>query len=342
MKQKNEAGRKKQLIKISLKLFLIVFLLGTTGWLAKENDIGIKGIDVVYGDIGDSSGGSFGSGDESSTSSPEGGDLNGDEGDDSNISVDENGRVNISVTPGSYEGDLDSGLETGSTGSTSSGGGYEDGQGGDGSSCSASWNPKGPIAVGETSTLSWSSTGDADGWLEYVCTGPVPETGSTKVDEYPWAYETTEAGTETCSFEAKNSAGKTATCSASLVIQDSSCEVTCNNNHQPGCMESYPLSSYETDDECCDLSKKCYECSGSYSWDPINEKCVICKNDCSTESTGPGCISGKLDHANEVSGSKCCGGVKRCYQCNSGYVWDSATSKCVSTNNGRWIEVKPN
>ena len=208
-------------------------------------------------------------------------------------------------------------------------------------SCSASWNPKGPIAVGETSTLSWSSTGDADGWLEYVCTGPVPETGSTKVDEYPWAYETTEAGTEKCSFTAKNSAGKTATCSASLVIQDSSCEVTCNNNHQPGCMESEPSSSYETDDECCDLSKKCYECSGSYSWDPTNEKCVVCEKNCSTESTGPGCISGDLDHANEVSDSECCGG-ERCYQCDSGYVWDSATSKCVSTNNGRWIEVKPN
>ena len=78
--------------------------------------LSLAALGVVYGDIGDSSGGSFGSGDESSTSSPEGGDLNGDEGDDSGY------------------GDLDSGRETGSTGSTSSGGGYEGGQGGDGSS----------------------------------------------------------------------------------------------------------------------------------------------------------------------------------------------------------------
>jgi len=122
---------------------------------------------------------------------------------------------------------------------------------------------------------------------------------------------------------------------------DPICEVTCNNIHQPGCMESYPLSSYETDDECCDSSKKCYECTSPYSWDPTNEKCVVCEKNCSTESTGPGCISGDLGHANEVSDSECCGG-ERCYQCDSGYVWDSATSKCVSTNNGRWIEVKPN
>ena len=122
---------------------------------------------------------------------------------------------------------------------------------------------------------------------------------------------------------------------------DPICEVTCNNIHQPGCMESEPSYSYETDDECCDSSKKCYECTSPYSWDPTNEKCVVCEKNCSTESTGPGCISGDLGHANEVSDSECCGG-ERCYQCDSGYVWDSATSKCVSTNNGRWIEVKPN
>ena len=87
--------------------------------------------------------------------------------------------------------------------------------------CIASWNPKGPIAVGETSTLRWASTDDADGVLEYVCTGPWP-INEDGVDKAPISgalpYTTTEAGTETCQLTAKSQTGKTATCSASLVI----------------------------------------------------------------------------------------------------------------------------
>ena len=102
--------------------------------------------------------------------------------------------------------------------------------------CTASYN-KSIINSGEQATLTWSSTGDVDGILEYSCTNFGSQSGN--IITYDGSYRTgtvssSGSGTatwintsesvknEVCTFKAKNSDDKEASCTATLKVNSSS------------------------------------------------------------------------------------------------------------------------
>jgi hypothetical protein len=95
--------------------------------------------------------------------------------------------------------------------------------------CNVSYN-RSSITSGESATLSWNSTNDADGSLEFSCTnfscsgstctyngsgrsGTQPSSGSGTA-----TWNTTVNTSERCTFTARNSAGASANCSATMNV----------------------------------------------------------------------------------------------------------------------------
>lgn len=79
-------------------------------------------------------------------------------------------------------------------------------------SCAISFSPA-TVDAGKNSTVTWSSSNDADGFLLYSCgsmgSGTIPANGSTTV---------TPASTQTCTLTATNSASISGSCSATVTV----------------------------------------------------------------------------------------------------------------------------
>ncbi len=80
-------------------------------------------------------------------------------------------------------------------------------------SCSLSFSPS-SITSGQSSTATWSSQNDADGILEYSCTGDI---GSGTM-EASGSATVTPSQTSTCKITVRNSAGTTGTCQATITV----------------------------------------------------------------------------------------------------------------------------
>jgi hypothetical protein len=80
--------------------------------------------------------------------------------------------------------------------------------------CTASFNPA-SINTGGTSTLSWTSTNDADALIPYSCTGNL---ASGTFSGANGSALTTPAATQTCTLTVDNGAGTTATCAATVSV----------------------------------------------------------------------------------------------------------------------------
>ena len=80
--------------------------------------------------------------------------------------------------------------------------------------CSASFSPS-SITAGQNSTLSWSSSNDADGKIPYSCTGNL---GSGTFNTASGSATTYPATSQTCTLTVRNSLGGTNTCSRAVTV----------------------------------------------------------------------------------------------------------------------------
>lgn len=80
--------------------------------------------------------------------------------------------------------------------------------------CSLSFNPT-SIAPGDSSTLSWASTNDADAQLPYVCTGNI---GSGVLTGGSGMAMVSPTESQTCSAVADNGQGGTIACNATIIV----------------------------------------------------------------------------------------------------------------------------
>jgi hypothetical protein len=160
--------------------------------------------------------------------------------------------------------------------------------------CSVSYN-KSSITSGESATLTWSSTNDADGKMEYTCTNF--ENVNNSVLEYN---EIGRSGTigdynatatwdslgnntsETCTFTAENSAGATANCSDTLIV------------NAPGiysCQSIPPIPDYASawgSDEYDAINN-----TTNWTYSPTDDPATKCQYRCNTGYTwnGSACVN---------------------------------------------------
>ena len=80
--------------------------------------------------------------------------------------------------------------------------------------CTASFNPA-TVQGGQSSTLSWSSTNDADGQIPYTCTGNL---GSGTLSDATGTQSFSPDSTQSCSFTVQDASGQTATCTATVTV----------------------------------------------------------------------------------------------------------------------------
>ncbi|MCU0678959.1 MAG: putative Ig domain-containing protein [Planctomycetes bacterium] len=104
------------------------------------------------------------------------------------------------------------------------------------------------------------------------------------------------------------------------------CSPSCNAAGQPGCQTAAPANSSRAFGRCCNPGELCYECPYGTTWNGS-----ICEQTCTAtcSTTGqPNCRTTAPANSKLGAGA-CCTAGQRCYECQTGYVWDSLSESCL-------------
>ena len=129
--------------------------------------------------------------------------------------------------------------------------------------CSASFSP-GNISVGQSATLSWTSTNDADGQIPYSCTGNL---GSSALSGASGSKSFSPTTSQTCTLSSQNAAGTIQTCSAVVTV---AALPTCSASFSPATVTSGASSTLTWSSTNDADGKIPYTCTGNLGSGTLN------------------------------------------------------------------------